>query len=184
MLSRLATLPSRTPSAEPIATSVARPRAVDVMGATTTACNRFATRDRVNTTTGRILSFGTSAHQTSPLAIALSTFARRKERHDIVGNGTVVDVERRGLGRPTGRQTSEVGVALVWLLAERLVFGLALSAFKKRAKGEIDEFRIREAGLAASRRKPIVVHRSRDPRAHGMNHSMSRAMRWPRSPIR
>ena len=175
VLSRLATLPSRTPSDEPIVTSVERPRAVDVMGATTTACNRFATRDRVNTTTGRILSFGTSAHQTSPLAIALSTFTRREERHDIVWNGTVVDVERRGLGRPPGGQSSEASVALVWLLAERPVFGLTLRAFKKGAKGEIDEFRIREASLVASRRKPVVVHRGRNPRAHGMNHSMSRA---------
>jgi hypothetical protein len=130
------------------------------MGATTTACNRFATRDRVNTTTGRILSFGTSAHQTSPFAIALSTFARREERHDIVRNGTLIGVEGRGLSRPTGRQTSKVGVQLVRLLSERLVLSLALGAFKECAKGEINEFRIREAGLAASRREPVLIHRS------------------------
>jgi len=63
--SRLATDPGRTPSAAPSGTSVGMSRTVVVIGPTTTRANRDTMRRRVSTTTGRIFSSATSAHQTS-----------------------------------------------------------------------------------------------------------------------
>lgn len=175
VLSRFATLPSRTPSADPTATSVARPRAVDVMGATTIECKRSVTRDRVNTTTGRILSFGTSAHQTSPLPMATG-FACREERHDIVGNRVVVGVEGRCPRWPPGAQCGQIGIERVRAFAERSILGISLGPFHERGEGEIDKFGIRQARQLSCRSEQLMVDRRRNSRAHATQHSIANAM--------
>jgi len=60
-------------------------RTVVVIGATTTRVNRDAMRRRVSTTTGRIFSSATSAHQTSP-----SPILRSSELGHVGGDTTVV----------------------------------------------------------------------------------------------